>query len=76
MIFSVPPYDPGDSEKLEERVIDKNDSWCNKTIGELKISKNKLIAMVIRDNQPIIPDGKTMIKENDVVVFISVNKDK
>ncbi len=72
IILSVTPYNPGDSEKLQERIIEKEDSWCNKTIGELKLSKNKLIAMVIRNNQPIIPDGKTKILENDVVVFISV----
>ena len=50
----------------------KGDSWCKKAISELKISKHKLIAMVIRDNQPIIPDGKTIILENDAVVFITV----
>lgn len=72
IILSVPPYSPSGSEKLEERIIEKNDSWCNKVISELKISKNKLIAMIIRNNQPIIPDGKTIIMENDVVVFISV----
>lgn len=72
IILSVPPYSPSGSEKLQERVIDKDDSWCNKAISELKISKNKLIAMIIRENQPIIPDGKTVILENDVVVFISI----
>lgn len=72
IILSVPPYNPEESEKLEERVIGKDDDWCDKAIGELKISKNKLIAMVIRDNQPIIPDGKTIIRENDMVVFISI----
>lgn len=72
MILSVPPYSPSGSEKLQERIIEKDDSWCGKAIGELKISKNKLIAMVIRENQPIIPDGKTIIQKNDVVVFISV----
>ena len=72
IILSVPPYNPGENEKLEERVIEKGDSWCNRPICELKISKNKLIAMVIRDNQPIIPDGKTIIREHDVVVFISI----
>ncbi len=72
IILSVPPYNPSGSEKLEERMIGKNDSWCNKAISELRISKNKLIAMIIRENQPIIPDGKTIIQEDDVVVFISV----
>ena len=72
IILSVTPYNPEESEKLKERIIEKGDSWCDKSIGELKISKNKLIAMVIRENQPIIPDGKTIIKENDVVVLISM----
>lgn len=72
IILSVPPYSPSGSEKLQERIIEKDDSWCNKPISELKISKHKLIAMVIRDEQPIIPDGKTVIRENDVVVFITV----
>ncbi len=72
IILSVPPYSPSGSEKLQERIIEKDDSWCNKAIRELKISKHKLIAMVIRDEQPIIPDGRTIIRENDVVVFITV----
>ena len=72
VILSVPPYSPTDSEELEERFIEKDDSWCNKAISELKISKHKLIAMVIRDNKPIIPSGKTIIQENDIVVLITV----
>lgn len=71
IILSVPPYSPSGSEELEERVIEKGDSWCNKAIGDLKIPKRKLIAMVIRNDQPIIPDGKTVILEKDVVVIIS-----
>lgn len=72
IVLSVPPYNPSGSERLEERLIEKGDGWCNKEISELKISKHKLIAMVIRDEQPIIPTGQTVIRENDVVVFFSV----
>lgn len=72
VILSVPPYSPTDSENLEERVIEKGDEWCDKAISDLKISKYKLIAMVIRDNQPIIPGGKTIIREKDIIVLISI----
>ena len=72
IILSVPPYSPTETEKLEEKIIEKDDYWCNKQISELKISKHKLIAMIIRDNQPIIPDGKTIILEDDVVVFFTI----
>ncbi len=73
IILSVTPYNPSGSEELEERTIDRSDDWCDKAISELKIAKNQLIAMIIREQQPIIPDGNTVLREKDVVVFISVN---
>lgn len=69
IILSVPPYIPSESEKLHEKQINKSDEWCNKPIEELKIAENELIAMVIRGDETIIPDGKTIIKENDTVVM-------
>lgn len=69
VILSVPPYSPSENEKLREREIGKNDAWCNHAIEELTLPKNKLIAMIIRGEETIIPDGKTVIKENDIVVL-------
>ena len=69
VILSVPPYTPSEDEQLEERYISKKDPWCNKKIAELGLKENELIAMVIRDEQSIIPDGKTVILEKDVVVL-------
>lgn len=69
LILSVPPYNTNEKEDLQEKYISKNDAWCNKVIGELQLSKNELIAMVIRGDETIIPDGKTVILENDTVVM-------
>lgn len=69
VILSVPPYIPGEDEQLEERYITKKDAWCNKKIVELELGANELIAMIIREGESIIPDGKTIICENDVVVL-------
>jgi cell volume regulation protein A len=69
IIFSVPPYTPSENEELEERVISKRDAWCNKLIGELELGADELIAMVLRGDESIIPDGKTKLLENDVVVL-------
>ncbi len=69
IILSVTPYSPSKKDMLQERYITRSDSWCNKSISELKLPKNKLIAMVIRESSPIIPDGKTVIRENDIVVL-------
>lgn len=67
VILSVPPYNS--KEKLKERQIGKNHSWCNKEIKDIKIPNNQIIAMVLRDGKTIIPDGKTIIMENDIVVL-------
>lgn len=69
IIFSVPPYYTNETEILEERILSKNDKWCNKSIVQLKLSKHELIAMVIRGDETIIPDGNTVLLENDIVVM-------
>ena len=69
VILSVPPYVPSEDEQLEERYISKKDPWCNKKIAELELNANELIAMIIRDDKSIIPDGKTVLCEKDVVVL-------
>lgn len=69
VVLSVPPYIPDEDEQLEERYITKDDVWCNKAIEELELGANELITMVLRNGESIIPDGKTHIMENDVVVL-------
>lgn len=68
IILSVPAYEPTDREKLDEIHIDRHHSWCNKPICELNLLPTELIAMIIRGNENLIPDGKTIIRENDIVV--------
>ncbi len=68
VILSVPPYHPEKHEYLQEMEIGRNHSWCNKEIRELSVMKNELITMIVRGDETIIPDGKTKILENDVVV--------
>lgn len=69
IIFSVPPYNTNEKEELQERYIAGDDIWCNKAIEELQLPENVLIAMVIRGEENIIPDGKTVIHEDDIVVM-------
>ena len=68
LILSVPSYEPGDQEHLHEDHIEKGHEWCNKAIAELELPDNVLIALVRRGDENLIPDGKTVIMENDIVV--------
>ncbi len=69
LILSVPPYNTNETENLQEKVISKNDSWCDKSIKDLNLSKNELIAMVIRGEETIIPEGNTVIRAEDILVM-------
>ena len=68
VILSVPSYEPSEQEDLQEEQITKNHPWCDKTISELKLPRNVLIALVRRGAENLIPDGKTRILEGDIVV--------
>lgn len=69
VILSVPPYVPSEDEKLEEIVIERSHKWCFKSIGELALQDDELITLIFRNNETIIPNGKTTIAEGDIVVL-------
>lgn len=69
IILSVPEYQAAGDVNLKEIVIDKFHAWNGKTIAELNLPENILIAMLKRGEENIIPRGKTKIKENDIVVI-------
>lgn len=68
VILSVPPYTPSAEEELEEILIERNHKWCGKLIGELQLKEDELIALILRGDETIIPNGKTIIHEGDMVV--------
>lgn len=69
VILSVPAYHGGNDIRLEEIHIDRRHEWNNKSISELNLPENVLIAMIKRQDQSIIPSGHTVIHENDMVVI-------
>lgn len=71
MVLSVPAYESGGHEHLEEFVISKKHRWCNRTIAELVLPKNTLIVLIKRGEENLIPNGQTQILENDCVVVYS-----
>lgn len=53
---------------LYEKTIKNNDYWIDKSISEIKVSK-KLIVVIKRNGNIIIPTGNTEIKLDDIVVI-------
>ncbi len=69
IVFSTPSFEMGAGEFLTERYVSEKDSWCGKTLDELKIPKNKLVVMVIRGSENITPNGKTRLLAGDRAVI-------
>ena len=68
VILSVPSYYEENEVNLKEIKIDKSNKWNGKSIEELNLPKEILIAMIKRGDRNIIPRGKTIIEEDDIVV--------
>ena len=69
VILSVPEYQATGEVSLKEIQIDKYNDWNGKSIAELNLPDDILIAMLKRGEENIIPRGKTTIQENDIVVI-------
>ncbi|MGI5958745.1 MAG: potassium/proton antiporter [Massiliimalia sp.] len=69
IILNVPTYRSVGEEDLKEMVITSSHPWCNKTIEELDLPKDILIAGIRRNGESVIPRGKTKILEQDTVVL-------
>lgn len=69
VILSVPEYQSAGDVNLIEIEIDRYHKWNGKSIEDLKLPNDILIAMLKRGEENIIPSGKTVIHENDTVVI-------
>lgn len=68
IVLSIPEYNFKDDINLREIKIEKDNTWCDKTIEEINLPNDILIALIKRGNENIIPRGKTLILEDDIVV--------
>lgn len=68
LILSAPALDDDVNISLAEFTIKKNSPLKGKQISQLKYGSNRLIIMIKREGSVVIPDGKTVLKENDVLV--------
>lgn len=49
--------------------IHENHSWNGKTIAEIALPPESIIVLVIRNKEKIIPNGRTVLYENDVLIL-------
>lgn len=54
---------------LTEKVLEKDDAWIEQPISSLEIDHHKLIILIKRSGDFIIPHGNTILKEHDILVI-------
>lgn len=50
-------------------LINENHLWINKSLKDINIPPNTLIALLIRNNEKIVPNGDTVIKSGDTLIL-------
>jgi trk system potassium uptake protein TrkA len=57
---------------VTELVLEERSPAAGKSLGELNLPENALVAVVLRDHKPIIPRGPTIIRPGDRLVLITL----
>lgn len=69
LILSAPALEDDVHICLSELRIDKNSHLKDKRIAELKQKPDRLIILVKRQGRVIIPSGRTILREGDILVM-------
>lgn len=61
-------------EALEFHAKRKQDKFYDKPLREMRVKKDCLVACIIRENEVVIPDGNSCIKQGDNVIVVTTHK--
>ena len=54
---------------MKEIPIEKDSKWIGKPLSRIKLGEEKLVLVLKRNEKVVIPNGNTVIRENDVLVI-------
>lgn len=55
--------------ELSEITLESGDAWIGKRISDINLDQGRLVVMVQREEDVIIPNGRTLLQEGDVLVI-------
>jgi len=61
---------------LSEMVVTCKSPVCNKSLREINLPKDCILISVIRDEEVIIPNGYTVIQNDDYIIAVSSQEDQ
>lgn len=69
IVLSALSYRDERNIKLREIIVKAGDHWCDRELGRVDLPKGTLVVMIRRDGESIIPNGRTVVKEGDLLVI-------
>ena len=55
--------------ELTELTLEGGNEWIGKQISDVSLEPGQLVVMVQREEDVVIPNGRTLLKEGDILVF-------
>lgn len=71
VLIAAPGYQDYINVEVSEIIINSNHNWRDKQIHSIKIDSNSLIAIIKRGSDIIVPNGNTVINEDDTLVLVN-----
>ncbi len=69
VVLSGPSLEEEPFGYLTELKIENDNDWLGMPLSEIKFGSDKLVILIKRNNNVVIPSGKTIIKENDILII-------
>lgn len=69
VVLSGPSMDMGELPLLTEIRVDEGHPWAGRRLGDIRMPPQRLIVMIQRDGDAMIPDGETVVRAGDVLVM-------
>lgn len=76
VLLAAEGYHEDLSIQIKEIVLKGQHPWVGEKISDIDISRQSLVVMVRRDDEVIIPDGSTVLEENDEIFIAGRSKIK
>lgn len=76
VLLAAEGYHEDLSIQIKEIVLKRQHPWVGEKIADIDISRQSLVVMVRRDDEIIIPDGDTVLQDNDEVFIAGRSKIK
>ncbi len=55
--------------KFVSSVLPKGHSWCGKKVREVRFPPQIILVTILRNGEPMVPNGDTLLMENDTMVI-------